>query len=116
MIKEELKKEAEKNISNLKNSAIKISGKSFQITEGDYIQGYLDGAEPREKRIEELETRCTELFLQNNEFAERFEKSIEIIKELVRVEYADFTNGDYSNELSKVLKQAGQFIKENERK
>ena len=35
----------------------------------------------------------------------------EIIKELVRVEYADFTNGDYSNELSKVLEQAEQFLK-----
>lgn len=34
----------------------------------------------------------------------------EIIKELVRVEYADFTNGDYSNELSKVLEQAEQFL------
>ena len=34
-----------------------------------------------------------------------------IIKELVRVEYADFTNGDYSNELSKVLEQAEQFLK-----
>ena len=32
-------------------------------------------------------------------------KAKEIIKELVRVEYADFTNGDYSNELSKVLEQ-----------
>jgi hypothetical protein len=39
-------------------------------------------------------------------------KAKEIIKELVRVEYADFTNGDYSNELSKVLEQAEQFLKE----
>lgn len=36
----------------------------------------------------------------------------EIIRELVRVEYADFTNGDYSNELSKVLAKAEQFLKE----
>lgn len=52
---EELLKEAEKNILNLKNNSIKISGKPFQISEGDYRQGYLDGAEPREKKIEELE-------------------------------------------------------------
>ena len=38
-------------------------------------------------------------------------KAKEIIKELVRVEYADFTNGDYSNELSKVLEKAEQFLK-----
>lgn len=39
-------------------------------------------------------------------------KATEIIKELVWVEYADFTNGDYSNELSKVLEQAEQFLSE----
>ena len=42
-------------------------------------------------------------------------KAKEIIKELVRVEYADFTNGDYSNELSKVLEQAEQFLSEVEK-
>lgn len=57
MTKEKLLKEAEKNILNLKNNSIKISGKPFQINEGDYRQGYLDGAEPREKRIEELEAQ-----------------------------------------------------------
>lgn len=41
-------------------------------------------------------------------------KAKEIIKEFIRLEYADFTNGDYSNELSKVLEQAEQFLKEIE--
>ncbi|MBR6135570.1 MAG: hypothetical protein IKQ22_03700 [Clostridia bacterium] len=35
------------------------------------------------KRIEELETRCTELFLQNNEFAEHLTKAKELIKQLM---------------------------------
>ena len=49
------------------------------------------------------------------EYIEQLTKAKEIIKELVRVEYADFTNGDYSNELSKVLEQAEQFLKEVEK-
>ena len=61
MIKEELEKEAEKNILNLKNNSIKVSGKPFQINNGDYIQGYLDGAEPREKRIAELEAQIEKM-------------------------------------------------------
>lgn len=105
---EELLKEAEKNILNLKNNSIKISGKPFQINEGDYRQGYLDGAEPREKKIEELETRCTEVFLQNNEFAERFEKSIEIIKGLLSC------CRNYPQENAEKIEQAKQFLKEIE--
>ena len=42
-------------------------------------------------------------------------KAKEIIKEFARLEYADYTDGDYSNELSKVLEQAEQFIKEIEK-
>ena len=45
-----------------------------------------------------------------NELKDQLTKAKEIIKEFVRLEYADFTNGDYSNELSKVLKQAEQFL------
>ena len=47
---------------------------------------------------------------ENLEMKKQLSKAKEIIKELVRVEYADFTNGDYSNELSKVLEQAEQFL------
>lgn len=57
------------------------------------------------------------VYLQHEELQKREElltNAKEIIKELVRVEYADFTNGDYSNELSKVLEQAEQFLKESE--
>lgn len=61
MAKEELEKEAEKNILNLKNNAIKVSGKPFQINEGDYIQGYLDGAKPREKQIEKLKQQIEQM-------------------------------------------------------
>lgn len=45
-------------------------------------------------------------------YSKELKEAKEIIRELVRVEYADFTNGDYSNELSKVLAKAEQFLKE----
>jgi len=80
------------------------------------------------KQIAELEKENAELkrdkedliFIRNQnakcmcEDKEQLTKAKEIIRELVRVEYADFTNGDYSNELSKVLEQAEQFLKDNE--
>lgn len=59
------------------------------------------------KRIEGLEARCTELFLQNNELAERFEKSIEIIKSLLSC------CRNYPQENTEKVKQAKQFLKEN---
>lgn len=62
--------------------------------------------EKMKERIEELETRCTELFLQNNEFAERFEKSIEIIKVLLSC------CRNYPQENAEKVEQARQFIKE----
>lgn len=74
-----------------------------------FYDGYLAGAEPREKRIEELETRCTELFLQNNEFAERFEKSIVIIKGLLSC-CRNYPQGN-----AEKMEQAEQFIKEIEK-
>lgn len=53
------------------------------------------------------------VYLQHEElqmYIDQLTKAIEIIKEFIRLEYADFTNGDYSNELSKVLEQAEQFL------
>ena len=60
------------------------------------------------ERIEELETRCTGLFLQNNEFAERFEKSIEIIKGLLPC------CRNYPQENAEKMKQAEQFLRETD--
>ena len=72
--------------------------KGFKLTRTD-----------KDKQIEELETRCTELFLQNNEFAERFEKSIEIIKGLLPC------CRNYPQENAEKVEQARQFIKEIEK-
>ena len=91
MTREEITKEAQEQVNYC-----------TPIHPEDFIQGYIAGAEPREKRITELKTQ-------------QLAKAKEIIKELARVEYADFTNGDYSNELSKVLEQAEQFLKEIEK-
>ena len=69
-----------------------------------------DGLEEKMKeRIEELETRCTELFLQNNEFAERFEKSIGIIKGLLSC-CRNYPQGN-----AEKMEQAEQFLKEIEK-
>lgn len=65
--------------------------------------------EKMKERIEELETRCTELFLQNNEFAERFEKSTEIIKGLLSC------CRNYPQENAEKMEQAEQFIREIEK-
>ena len=65
--------------------------------------------EKMKERIEELETRCNELFLQNNEFAERFAKSTEIIKGLLSC------CRNYPQENAEKMKQAEQFIKEREK-
>lgn len=113
MDKKELKKEAEKNIFNLKNNAIKISGKPFQITEGDYIQGYLDGAEPREKRIEELEKEMEELRsgcgMCYSKDKDMLVKAKEIIKELLDTQYQ---LDPYLDIFKDRILKAEQFLKE----
>lgn len=50
MIKEELEQEAEEKY----NERLKQIGYKIKYRDETYIDGYLDGAEPREKRIEEL--------------------------------------------------------------
>lgn len=79
MTKEEIEKEAEEKfkVNNEDKDREHYYDRMWFKT------GYLAGAEPREKRIEELEARCTELFLQNNELAERLAKAKEIIKQLM---------------------------------
>lgn len=57
-----------------------------------------------EEQNGKLETRCNELFLQNNEFAERFEKSIEIIKSLLPC------CRNYPQENAEKMEQAEQFL------
>lgn len=93
------------------------------FTYSELVDTVLSFAELLNKNIEELEKENAELKDDNKVMADNYSKmeqkfynnltkAKEIIKELARVEYADFTNGDYSNELSKVLKQAEQFLKE----
>ena len=47
-------------------------------------QAYLDSAEPREKRIAELETRCNELFLQTMQLT----KAKELLKQWLQTSKA----------------------------
>lgn len=82
-----------KNLSDTIEKAQKKQIADLEKKVGRYQTGMFDEIEKRDKKLT---------------------KAKEIIKELVRVEYADFTNGDYSNELSKVLEKAEQFLKDSE--
>lgn len=73
-----------------------------------------ENAELKEK-IEVLECDNYNANCNLNLITDQLTKAKKIIREFARLEYADFTNGDYSNELSKVLKQAEQFLKEIEK-
>ena len=88
------------------NVHMKEDGYTWKDLDKSYWEGFDNAKNKMEKRIEELETRCTELFLQNNEFAERFEKSIEIIKGLLSC------CRNYPQENAKKIEQAKQFLKE----
>ena len=86
MTKEELKQEAEESADKWIKWAIDHKSLTYW---NSFVEGYLASAEPREKRIEELETRCTELFLQNNQFAEQIEK----LTQKVTLESLDVVSG-----------------------
>ena len=68
MTKEELKQEAKVYSYKLYHS------KAWNPGEDMLVKAYIAGAEPREKRIAELETRCNELFLQTCEQAEKIKE------------------------------------------
>lgn len=115
MTEEELRKEAEEYdlVIRFKSNKPKYEIRSYIINhildEFDNLQMWDfkrsgEFAEPREKRIEELETRCAELFLQNNEFAEQLTKAKEILKMIVNY---------YPCYNKTITEQAEQFLKEN---
>lgn len=91
----------------------------YNMTRYDYVaerthvkEAYYKGAEPREKRIEELETRCTELFLQNNEFAEQLTKAKKIIRTFLNMPMPN--NEEVFADVGMFLTKAEQFLKEIE--
>lgn len=90
-------KELEKENAELRNNGFTVSAMTEQQLKVAIEKG------------EQLETRCTELFLQNNEFAERFEKATEIIKGLLSC------CRNYPQENAEKMKQAEQFLKEIEK-
>ena len=69
--------------------------------------------EKMKERIAELETRCNELFLQNNEFAERFEKSLEIIEKSIEIIKGLLSCcRNYLQVNAEKMEQAEQFLKD----
>lgn len=70
MTKEELKQEAEVYYEDETEGTFQICEDCYWFA--DAVQtAYVDSAEPREKRIAELEARCNELFLQTCEQAKK---------------------------------------------
>ncbi len=61
--------------------------------------------------LSEIEKQVSVLISENIEYKKQLTKAKKIIREFARLEYADFSDGDYSNELSKVLEQAEKFLK-----
>ena len=106
-LKSELTKKADTNHSLVEQMA-KLEEKNAELKHNKETVVHLAECleEKMKERIEELETRCTELFLQNNEFAERFEKSKEIIKGLLSC------CRNYPQENAEKMEQAEQFLKE----
>jgi chromosome segregation ATPase len=68
MTKEELVNEAEKSLDKRLGTYAYIRKQDCYT---NYVDGYIDSAEPREKQIAELEKRYNELFFQVNEKTER---------------------------------------------
>ena len=72
MTKEKLKQEAEEKY----NERLKQNGIKVEYRNGTYVDGYMDSAEPREKRIEELEEE-NKVLAQNLEDTEILNKTYE---------------------------------------
>ena len=108
MTKEELKKEAQEQV----NCCTPLYPECF-------IQGYLAGAEPREKRIEELEKEnaelkehhksvCESLTNTHRNIREQLTKAKELLELFVQWNYGCCKEPDYKD----IVKQAEQFLKE----
>ena len=108
MTKEELKREAEE-------SAKKFFGKPTDLVDLDNLRifknGYLAGAEPREKRIEELEAIVRNTKATDESFALLTIQLIEA-KKIIRSLLTCCRN--YPQENAEKMRQAEKFIKDSE--
>ena len=112
MIEEELKQEAEKSLDKRLGTYAYIRKQDCYT---NYVDGYIDGAEPREKRIKELEKENAELketvIKMNNVITETFSnltKAKEIIEKVAKM-YR------YSPRVDEIIEQAEQFLSEVEK-
>ena len=97
MTKEELKQEAEKSLDKRLGTYAYIRKQDCYT---NYVDGYIDGAEPREKRIEELEEKLANADYQlegrDNEIRE-LEAQIGKMKSCrICVSYDDLAISDWS--------------------
>jgi hypothetical protein len=100
MIEEELKQEAEKSLDKRLGTYAYIRKQDCYT---NYVDGYIDGAEPREKRIAELEATCNKWFehLKNREE--------ELLNEL------NNQNAKYNKQIEELEKENAELIHENAR-
>lgn len=78
MTKEELEKEAEEKY----NERLKQNGIKVEYRNGTYVDGYMDSAEPREKRIAELEAVNKRISDECHKLVDSLEKKQKEIAEL----------------------------------
>lgn len=91
----------------------------------DYIRGYINAAEPREKRIEKLEKENKKIFndwleacdkygkvsLEQQKNKEQLEWAKEIIREFMKYEINEY-DGSLEIHFEELKKQAEQFLQE----
>ena len=118
MTKEELKQEAEEKA--------KKRTKGFKCQdncEKSYVMGALDFAEPREKRITELNKKLSEaetdfdkMFWQKNDLIQKekdkLTKAKELLNEFMRIGKA--SDEDFEHDYTELIGEAEQFIKDIE--
>lgn len=108
MDKEELKQEAEEKY----NERLKQNGIKVEYRNGTYVDGYMDSAEPREKRIEELEATNKKISDECHKLVDSLEKEQ---KENAELEYQLTHRNclDCSNHSSKLRMRTLELEKEN---
>ena len=91
-----------------------------------FVRGYIMGAEPREKRIEELEERCSILdkslitSTKNNierqeiidELKKQLTKAKELLKKIEKIVYSGENEIKRLSKIVDILAEAEQFLKE----
>lgn len=101
MTKEEITKEAQKQVNYY-----------TPLYPENFIQGYVAGAEPREKQIELLGERCNQLLRDKGNLTDQLTKAKELLQHFISMDLFQIAENDQDYN---AIEQAEQFIKEIEK-